>query len=65
MTASEVESRLIELNSPVREQARQLCGTWHGACGSALAKLARSGSQYVTLSDRPPLKRALRYHISR
>ena len=65
MTASEVESRLIELNSPVREQARQLCGTWHGACGSALAKLARSGSKYVTLSDRPPLKRALRYHISR
>lgn len=65
MTASEVESRLIELNSPVREQARQLCGTWHGACGSALAKLARSGSQYVALSDRPPVGKALRYFITR
>ncbi len=65
MTASEVESRLVDLNSPVREQARQLCGTWHGACGSALAKLARSGSQYVALSERPPVGKALRYYISR
>jgi hypothetical protein len=65
MTASEVEGRLTELNSPVREQARQLCGTWHGACGSALAKLARSGSQYVSLSERPPVGKALRYYISR
>ena len=65
MTASEVESRLVELNSPVREQARQLCSTWHGACGSALAKLARSDSQYVSLSERPPVGKALRYYISR
>lgn len=65
MTASEVEGRLTELNSPVREQARQLCGTWHGACGSALAKLARSGSQYVSLSERPPVGKALRYYITR
>ena len=65
MTASEVESRLVELNSPVRDQARQLCGTWHGACGSALAKLARSGSQYVALSERPPVGKALRYYITR
>lgn len=65
MTASEVESRLLELNSPVRDQARQLCGTWHGACGSALAKLARSGSDYVKLSDRPPVGKALRYYITR
>jgi len=65
MTASEVESRLIELNSPVREQARQLCQTWHGACGSALAKLARSGSDYVQLSERPPVGKALRYYITR
>ncbi len=65
MTASEVESRLTELNSPVREQARQLCSTWHGACGSALAKLARSGSDYVSLSERPPVGKSLRYYISR
>ena len=65
MTASEIEARLVELNSPVREQARQLCGTWHGACGSALAKLARSNSQYVALSERPPVGKALRYFITR
>jgi len=65
MTASEIEARLVELNSPVREQARQLCGTWHGACGSALAKLARSGGQYVALSERPPVGKALRYTITR
>jgi hypothetical protein len=65
MTASEIEARLVELNSPVREQARQLCSTWHGACGSALAKLARSNSQYVTISDRPPVGKALRYFITR
>ena len=65
MTASEVESRLLEIGSPVRDQARQLCGTWHGACGSALAKLARSGSDYVHLSDRPPVGKSLRYYISR
>jgi hypothetical protein len=65
MTASEIEARLVELNSPVREQARQLCSTWHGACGSALAKLARSNSQYVALSDRSPVGKALRYYITR
>jgi hypothetical protein len=65
MTSSEVEARLVELNSPVREQARQLCSTWHGACGSALAKLARSGSDYVSLSERSPVGKALRYYITR
>lgn len=65
MTASEVEARLVDQGSTVREQARQLCGTWHGACGSALAKLARSGSQYVRPSDRAPVGKALRYYISR
>jgi hypothetical protein len=66
MTASEIESRLIELNSPVRDQARQLCGSWHGACGSALAKLARSGSQYVSISSyRPPVGRPIRYSVTR
>ena len=29
------------------------------------AKIARSGSDYVSLSDRPPVGKALRYYISR
>ena len=46
MTSSEIESRLLEQGSTVREQARGLF-TWHGACGSALAKLCRMGSSVV------------------
>ena len=45
-TASEIEARLLEQGSTVRDQARGLF-TWHGACGSALAKLCRMGSGVV------------------
>jgi hypothetical protein len=40
MTALEVESRLTEMGSPVRDQSKALF-TWHGACGSALTKLSK------------------------
>lgn len=46
LTAAEVESRLLDHGSTVRDQARNLF-SWHGACGSALAKLARIGSSVV------------------
>ena len=62
LTASEIEARLLDSQSPVRDQARGLF-SWHGACGSALAKLARTGSDYVSLSDKPPVGKALRYYI--
>ena len=48
-TALEVESRLLSMDSAVRDQARQLF-TWSGACGSALAKLAKIPNSGVTVS---------------
>jgi hypothetical protein len=62
LTSSEIEARLLDSQSPVRDQARSLF-SWHGACGSALAKLARTGSDYVSLSEKPPVGKALRYYI--
>lgn len=65
LTASEIEARLLDHQSPVRDQARTLF-SWHGACGSALAKLGRGGSEYVAQSDRQPGgNRAMRYYVSR
>lgn len=46
LTAAEIEARMTEHGSPVREQARSLFH-WHGACGAALARLARTGSRHV------------------
>jgi hypothetical protein len=64
-TSSEIEARLLDHQSPVRDQARTLF-SWHGACGSALAKLARTGSEYIAQSDRQPGgNRAMRYYVSR
>lgn len=62
MTAADIQGRLEDSQSPVRDQARQLC-TWHGAMGSALAKLARSGSDYVTLSANIVPGKPLRYNV--
>lgn len=39
-TAIEIETRLTDVHSPVRDQARALLH-WHGACGAALARLAK------------------------
>jgi hypothetical protein len=63
MTAADIQGRLEDSQSPVRDQARQLC-TWHGAMGSALAKLARSGSDYVELSPHTVAGKPLRYTVN-
>jgi len=39
-TAIEIETRLTDMHSTVRDQARSLLH-WHGACGAALARLAK------------------------
>jgi hypothetical protein len=62
LTAAEIESRLLDQQSPVREQARGLF-TWHGACGSALARLARMGSEYIELAKPHPTKRIACYTV--
>lgn len=61
-SALEVESRLLGLDSPVRDQARQLF-TWSGACGSALAKLAKMENSGVTISGVDRTKKTNRYWI--
>lgn len=48
MSASEIESRLLEPGSLVRDQARALF-SWGGACGSAAIKLARMENRVVSL----------------
>jgi len=63
MTAADIQGRLEDSQSPVRDQARQLC-TWHGAMGSALAKLARSGSDFVELSPNTVAGKPPRYWVS-
>ena len=63
MTAADIQGRLEDSQSPVRDQARQLC-TWHGAMGSALAKLARSGSDYIELSPNSAAGKPPRYWVS-
>lgn len=48
LTAMEIESRLTDMGSPVRDRAKQMF-SWHGACGSALARLAKKGGALVSL----------------
>jgi len=62
-SALEVESRLLGQDSPVRDQARQLF-TWSGACGSALAKLAKQPNSGVTISGIDRSKKTNRYWIN-
>lgn len=62
LSAAEVESRLTDHGSPVREQARNLFH-WHGACGAALARLARAGSRHVELAGLDGHRKAPRYFI--
>ena len=61
-TALEVESRLLSMDSSVRDQARQLF-TWSGACGSALARLAKIPNSGVTVSGMDRSKKSNRYWI--
>jgi hypothetical protein len=63
LTAADIEGRLKDVHSPVFDQAKQLC-SWHGAMGSALAKLARSGSEFVTLSPNTVAGKQPRYLVS-
>ena len=63
LTSADIEGRLKDVHSPVFDQAKQLC-SWHGAMGSALAKLARSGSEFVTLAGNTAAGKQPRYLVS-
>jgi len=62
-SALDIESRLTDIGSPVREQARQLF-TWSGACGSALSKLCKIENSGVTLSGVDRKNKTNKYWIS-
>lgn len=62
LSSSEVETRLTDQGSPVRDQARALFH-WHGACGSAIAQLARGGSRHVELVKADGHTKRPRYRI--
>lgn len=62
-TAAEIEARLLEHGSTVRDQARSLF-SWHGACGSALSKLAKIGSKIVTVGTRDNVRGVRQYRIT-
>lgn len=61
-TAMEIESRLTDQGSPVRDQAKQMFN-WHGACGSALNRLAGKGG-LVSKGSYDGNRKVWRYHIT-
>jgi hypothetical protein len=62
LTAAEIEARLTDHGSTVREQARNLFH-WHGACGAALARLARGDSRHVELAEPDGHAKRPRYRV--
>lgn len=64
MATAEIEARLLDHGSSVRDQARSLF-YWHGACGSALAKLATMENRHVSSGEFDRTRKAPRYRVSR
>lgn len=64
LTAFEIEKRLRDRNSSVRDQAAAMFH-WPGACGSALARLAKMGRGMVSLGDRDNVRNLNTYNITR
>lgn len=61
-TAAEIEARLLDSHSNVRDQARALF-SWHGACGSALAKLAKTNPDVVEAAGTDGHAKVRKYRI--
>jgi len=59
-TASEIESRMLDQDGTVRDQARALF-SWYGACGSYLAKLSKVPGSGVVLGSRDEHTKINRY----
>ena len=62
-TALEIETRLMDNGSPVRDQARSMF-TWSGACGSALGRLAKMDSGRVSAGVFDAHRKVNRYWIA-
>jgi hypothetical protein len=61
-TATEIEMRLTDPHSPVRDMAKALLH-WHGACGAALSRLARMERGLVTFGEFDYHTKTQRYQI--
>ena len=62
LTALEIETRLMDSGSIVRDQARSMF-TWSGACGSALARLAKMNRGRVRLGEYDTHRKVNRYRV--
>lgn len=63
LTALDVEARLTNSHSKVRDQSKALF-TWHGACGSALSRLAKMDRGLVKIGTPDIHKKINRYIIT-
>jgi hypothetical protein len=63
ITAVDLQMRLLDTHSPVREQARSLF-SWQAACGTYLARLADRGSAVVTDGGRDEHRKIRLYRIN-
>lgn len=64
MTSSEIEGRLIDRESPVREQVKALL-YWNGACGTYLSRLASCDSKTIQEGDFDSHNKRPSYYVRR
>lgn len=65
LTSSEIEGRLVDKDSPVRDQVKQVLGTWPMACGTYLGRLADGGSETVQPADFDTHRKVRRFYVRR
>jgi hypothetical protein len=65
LTSSEIEGRLVDKDSPVRDQVKAVLGTWTMACGTYLGRLADSGSEIIQPADFDSHRKVRRFYVRR
>lgn len=65
LTASEIEGRLTDRDSIVRDQAKALFGTWGPACGTYLGRLADGGSDVVRKGEMDGRRKVWKFIVSK
>jgi hypothetical protein len=65
MTASMIEARLLDKDSPVRDQAKSLFGNWQAACGTYCGRLADGGSNIIQPADFDSHLKVRRFFVRR
>jgi hypothetical protein len=65
LTSSQIESRLLDRDSTVKDQAKALFGNWQGACGTYCGRLADSGSNVIEPAEFDAHLKVRRFYIHR